>query len=220
MGKLTLYAASSTSDIPPLLSEFSTYGYDRISKYKPHLWSVELNDKPTCAKNYFFNKMAFNAETANTDEEQHDTKTNTDSSAEGAAESPVTLYASSDSAEIQPRLSDFKASMAEICFDDQHPHLWLLYNGRSQCIKDYYHNSPYEPKTEVFDPVSRPAHYASTKVECIDAMKAVFGDAAVQDFCLLNTFKYLWRRKDKGNKQQDIDKALWYFDKFKEIVNG
>lgn len=70
-----------------------------------------------------------------------------------------------------------------------------------------------------YDPVSRPEHYANGNIECIDAMKEVFGWEAVVNFSLLNCFKYLWRRKDKENEEQDIKKALWYFDKAKELMN-
>lgn len=70
-----------------------------------------------------------------------------------------------------------------------------------------------------FDPVNRPEHYAKTKVECIDAMERIFGKEAVIAFATLNMWKYLWRRKDKDNEEQDIQKALWYFDKTKELIN-
>lgn len=73
--------------------------------------------------------------------------------------------------------------------------------------------------TAEFDPVNRPEYYANTKVECIDAMEQLFGREAVIHFTLLNTWKYLWRRKDKDNEEQDIQKALWYFDKAKELIN-
>lgn len=69
------------------------------------------------------------------------------------------------------------------------------------------------------DPVSHPSHYTQGKVECIDAMEQVFGTEAVKAFCLCNTFKYLFRRKDKENEEQDTAKALWYFDRFKELLN-
>lgn len=70
-----------------------------------------------------------------------------------------------------------------------------------------------------YDPVNKPEHYANTKVECIDAMEEVFGKERVMIFSLLNCYKYLWRRKDKDNEEQDIRKALWYFDKYKELLN-
>lgn len=70
-----------------------------------------------------------------------------------------------------------------------------------------------------FDPVNHPQHYADSKVECIDAMVQVFGKEAVMNYCLINSFKYEWRRKDKDNESQDVQKALWYFDKYKELLN-
>ena len=69
------------------------------------------------------------------------------------------------------------------------------------------------------DPVSHPSHYTQGKVECIDAMEQVFGTEAVKAFCLCNTFKYLFRRKDKCNEEQDVAKSLWYFDRYVEMIN-
>lgn len=70
-----------------------------------------------------------------------------------------------------------------------------------------------------FDPVNRPQHYADSKVECIDAMIQAYGVEAVKSFCLCNAFKYHWRHRNK-NGQEDLDKAAWYMDKYKELVNS
>lgn len=70
---------------------------------------------------------------------------------------------------------------------------------------------------DTFDEVNHPARYAKDSVECIDAMRYLFGNKAVVNFCLCNIFKYLWRRNDKGG-QQDVDKAIWYFDEMKRII--
>lgn len=69
-----------------------------------------------------------------------------------------------------------------------------------------------------YDPVSKPEHYTNTKVECIDAMIEVFGIEAVKSFCVCNSFKYHWRAKDK-NGEEDLQKADWYMQKYKELVN-
>ena len=69
-----------------------------------------------------------------------------------------------------------------------------------------------------FDPVNKPEHYTNTKVECIDAMIDVYGVEAVKSFCLCNAFKYHWRCRDK-NGQEDLNKADWYMQKYKELVN-
>lgn len=69
-----------------------------------------------------------------------------------------------------------------------------------------------------FDPVNKPEHYASGKIECIDAMRRVFGKEAVEYFCLCNAFKYHWRA-DKKNGEEDIRKASWYMTKYRELIN-
>lgn len=69
-----------------------------------------------------------------------------------------------------------------------------------------------------YNPVSKPEHYTNTKVECIDAMIDVYGVEAVKSFCLCNAFKYHWRAKDK-NGEEDLQKADWYMQKYKELVN-
>jgi hypothetical protein len=71
----------------------------------------------------------------------------------------------------------------------------------------------------IVDVVDHPSHYAGDKIECIDAMVKEFGKDAVEHFCLLNCFKYLWRFGDK-NGDEDIEKAKWYFAKYKELLNS
>ena len=56
---------------------------------------------------------------------------------------------------------------------------------------------------------NHPVHYNSGKYECIDVMRDVFGEEAVDNFCLLNAFKYIWRAGRKNGKE-DIQKAIWY----------
>ena len=65
-----------------------------------------------------------------------------------------------------------------------------------------------------------PDHYKkSTSLECIEAMRIVFGDRAVVNFCLCNAWKYVWRWKNK-NGQEDLKKAMWYVDKGSELHNN
>lgn len=68
-----------------------------------------------------------------------------------------------------------------------------------------------------YDVVSRPQHYASTSIECIDAMRETQGDEAVKAFCVCNAFKYLWRHNRK-NGDEDIKKASWYLNKAVELM--
>ena len=68
-----------------------------------------------------------------------------------------------------------------------------------------------------YDPVSKPSHYCEGgNMECIDEMELVFGPKYVMAFCLLNAWKYR-RRAMYKNGQQDMDKAAWYLDKYKEL---
>ena len=63
------------------------------------------------------------------------------------------------------------------------------------------------------DNVNAPSHYCTGKFECIDVMEEVFGKEAVEDFCLCNAFKYLYRTNRK-NGIEDIQKAQWYLNKY------
>ncbi len=71
-------------------------------------------------------------------------------------------------------------------------------------------------KTQI-DMINKPPHYANGGIECIDAMISSQGTEAVKDFCLCNAFKYIWRTKNK-NGIEDIDKAIWYLNKYKELT--
>lgn len=69
------------------------------------------------------------------------------------------------------------------------------------------------------DKVNHPSHYMSyykDGIECIDAMKAAFGEVAVAHFCACNAFKYLWRHSSKG-QMEDIEKAIFYLNYYKKI---
>ena len=71
-----------------------------------------------------------------------------------------------------------------------------------------------EPVTS--SPVNHPSHYNQGGIECIDAMVAAFGKEATAIFCKLNAFKYVWRA-DHKNGIQDIEKTMWYLDKYREL---
>ena len=73
---------------------------------------------------------------------------------------------------------------------------------------------------ENFNSVTRPEHYVSGGIECIDAMVAAFGKDATADFCICNAFKYIWRHRKKGNPKQDCEKAIWYLNKYIELKAG
>lgn len=68
-----------------------------------------------------------------------------------------------------------------------------------------------------YDPVNNPEHYTNGGIKCFDAIVASQGREAAKDFCLCNAFKYIWRCKHKGNSLEDIEKAIWYLNKYVDI---
>lgn len=67
------------------------------------------------------------------------------------------------------------------------------------------------------DNVNHPAHYETNGIECIDAMVASQGIDSVMNYCLCNAFKYIWRCQHKGKRLEDIQKAIWYLNKYVEL---
>lgn len=62
----------------------------------------------------------------------------------------------------------------------------------------------------VNDPVNRPSHYTSGKIEVID-----FIEDQKLCFCLGNTVKYIARagKKDASKTIEDLEKAKWYLQR-------
>lgn len=70
------------------------------------------------------------------------------------------------------------------------------------------------------DNVNHPNHYEkSCSLECIEVMYLVFGKKAVFNFCLCNSFKYMWRYKNK-NGEEDLNKAEWYLNHVHNSICG
>ena len=71
------------------------------------------------------------------------------------------------------------------------------------------------------DMVNHPPHYASSKIECIDAMEAMTGQN--RDYKTFLTghmmylwqviFKYIWRFPYKENPVEDLKKAKFYLER-------
>jgi hypothetical protein len=55
------------------------------------------------------------------------------------------------------------------------------------------------------DPVNHPAHYKVGGIETID-----FIEAKRLNYNLGNAVKYITRADHKGNRKQDLEKAIWY----------
>jgi hypothetical protein len=71
---------------------------------------------------------------------------------------------------------------------------------------------------QVHDPVNHPSHYASGKIECIDAIEEAVKDLnGFEGALTANVLKYIWRWKKKNGKQ-DLEKARWYLSKLIESL--
>lgn len=71
--------------------------------------------------------------------------------------------------------------------------------------------------------VNHPSHYNHGGMETINKMIKLYGIEKVKAFCELNAFKYRDRAGYKGNTDsaiaRDINKALWYENKYNELNN-
>lgn len=70
--------------------------------------------------------------------------------------------------------------------------------------------------------VDHPNHYnAKGKKECIVEMEDNFGATSTITFCLMNSYKYLYRKGLKENNpiEQDLEKAKWYFNYANKLIN-
>ena len=69
------------------------------------------------------------------------------------------------------------------------------------------------------DMVNHPEHYETNGIECIDAMVASQGKEAVSNYCVCNAFKYIWRHQHKGKSLEDIQKAIWYLNRYLNLYD-
>lgn len=83
------------------------------------------------------------------------------------------------------------------------------------------YDKPYQTNLDINDfeewVEGKEPHYNQQPIEVIDMMLAVYGKEAVIHFCLLNSFKYRMRAGHKDDAIKDIDKAVWYEKKAKEL---
>ena len=65
------------------------------------------------------------------------------------------------------------------------------------------------------DKINHPSHYnIAGKKECIEQMMEDYGKTVTVAFCLGNAYKYIYRagEKEGNSKEDDLQKAKWYFD--------
>ena len=72
-------------------------------------------------------------------------------------------------------------------------------------------NQEYVLKVIEHDSVSKPDHYTSSTIECIDAIKAQLTHEQFVGYLRGNVIKYVWRYEQKGGIE-DLRKALVYLE--------
>jgi hypothetical protein len=65
----------------------------------------------------------------------------------------------------------------------------------------------------VSDPINRPSHYTHGTIEPIDVIE----DWGLS-FHVANALKYIARHEHKGSAITDIDKAIWYLQRYRALL--
>ena len=81
-------------------------------------------------------------------------------------------------------------------------HISTTDNSIEQAMQQEMPVTMHEPKS---DPVNHPAHYKVGGIETID-----FIEAKRLNYNMGNAVKYITRADHKGNRKQDLEKAIWY----------
>lgn len=92
------------------------------------------------------------------------------------------------------------------------PKVWKVVHVSTSdnSIEQAMHVEMHEPPS---DPVNHPAHYKVGGIETID-----FIEAKRLNYNLGNAVKYITRADHKGNRKQDLEKAIWYLTR--ELSHG
>jgi len=85
---------------------------------------------------------------------------------------------------------------------------WVNTNALSEEAKDALASQLITMEEPTSDPVNHPAHYKTGGIETID-----FIEAKGLNYNMGNAVKYISRAEHKGNKKQDLAKAVWYLNR-------
>ena len=69
-----------------------------------------------------------------------------------------------------------------------------------------------------YNAVSKPFHYNTGDIECIDYIKQVLGNEGFIAYCQGNMIKYQHRHRYKNKPVEDMEKASWYMNKMMETM--
>ena len=81
-------------------------------------------------------------------------------------------------------------------------------------------NNTRETKEVKPDNVNHPTHYNKGTMECLDVIKSCLSTEEFKGFLKGNVMKYMYRKGDKGDALEDLNKACWYAKKLMEQENG
>jgi len=87
-------------------------------------------------------------------------------------------------------------------------HRWIDTNKLDEDLKDKLASQLITMIEPASDPVNHPAHYKTGGIETID-----FIEAKEFNYNMGNAVKYISRAEYKGNKRQDLEKAIWYLNR-------
>ena len=85
---------------------------------------------------------------------------------------------------------------------------WIDTNQLDESAKDALASQLITMEEPASDPVNHPAHYKTGGIETIE-----FIEAKELNYNMGNAVKYISRAEHKGNKQQDLEKAVWYLNR-------
>lgn len=91
---------------------------------------------------------------------------------------------------------------------DGYEYRWVDTNVLSEDAKDALASQLITMEEPASDPVNHPAHYKTGGIETID-----FIEAKEFNYNMGNAVKYISRAEHKGNKKQDLEKAVWYLNR-------
>jgi hypothetical protein len=91
---------------------------------------------------------------------------------------------------------------------DGYIYSWVNTNALSEDAKDALASKLITMEEPQLDPVNHPYHYKVGGIETID-----FIEAKDLNYNMGNAVKYISRADHKGNKKQDLEKAVWYLNR-------
>jgi hypothetical protein len=98
--------------------------------------------------------------------------------------------------------------MPELKPTKEYSYAWIDTNQLDESAKDALASQLITMEEPASDPVNHPAHYKTGGIETID-----FIEAKALNYNMGNAVKYISRAEHKGNKQQDLAKAIWYLNR-------